>query len=224
VTSLDIDDGEVQGTGTINGTVNLNASAVLTPGTASTAGTFTTTALTLGFGTPTVNLNVGATSDRIDVAGLNGLTTNGAATLKISSLSGPLAVGTADLISHNGPIQGSGLAGFTLSGVGHAIASLQDTGSAVRLNVTQATQAMIWTGGTGIVWDNDPFNINWKFQSAGTATAFLDGDDVIFQDLAVPAFTDVFVASAVAPSRVIVNNTTANPFNVTGVGSQERLP
>jgi fibronectin-binding autotransporter adhesin len=218
ITALNLNAGELQGTGTINGTVNVAAGTTFTPATALTSGTFAASALSFAAGASTVNLNVGTTNDRIDVTGLNGLTASGTTTLRITPSNGPLAVGTTDLITYSGTIQGSGLAGFALTGVGHAAATLQDTGSAVRLNVTQATDPVIWTGGTNTTWDNTPTNINWKFQSSGSPTAFLDGDDVLFQDLAVPAPTTVNVASAVTPARLVVNNTTANSFTITGAG------
>jgi autotransporter-associated beta strand protein len=200
---------------TVAGPLTVNA-GTLQSGTFSQLGNFTASSLSLNAGT-TLKMKIGATADQINVTGLNGLAASGT-TLRITSLNGPLGVGTTDLINYSGAIQGGGLAGFTLVGAGHATATLQDTGTAVRLNVTQVTDPVIWTGATNTTWDNSVANVNWKFQTSGTGTGFLDGDDVVFQDLAVPAPTTVNVASVVTPSRLVVNNTTANSFTFTGAG------
>jgi autotransporter-associated beta strand protein len=207
--------GTLSGTGTVNALTTISGGAAFTPGTAGTAGTFTTNALTLAAGAM-LNLNVGTGNDLINVTGVNGLTTAASTALKIVSIGGPLSVGTTDLITHSGPIQGSGLGGFQLSGVGHATATLQDTGSVLRLNVTQATGTILWTGATNNTWDTTAANLNWRFQTGGAPTSYLDGDDVRFADLPVPAPTTVNIAAAVTPSRVTIDNTAANPYTFTG--------
>jgi autotransporter-associated beta strand protein len=150
------------------------------------------------------------------VTGINGLTTTASSILRVVSTGGPLSIGTTDLISHSGPIQGSGLGGFQLTGIGHATATLQDTGSVVRLNVTQATETIQWTGATNSTWNTITPNQNWKFQTGGAATSYLEGDDVRFADLAVPAATTVNISALVTPSRITIDNTAANPYTFTG--------
>ena len=208
--------GTLDGTGTVGAvTAGDGTGAVVTNGNGDT-GALTIDSLTFN-GAATVNVNTSGTG----AAGLivSGTLTTGAVNatgLVTVNAAPPLAwanSATYDLIRY-GSLGGQGLAGFTkgdVAGLGiRQTATLGNSGHAITLSIAGDTP--IWTGGQNGSWTTETVggNSNWKLQSAGTATDFLVGDAVIFDDSATGT-TDIKITNAnVSTASVVFNNSTKN--------------
>ena len=171
-------------------------------------GSFAAGNITFNGGT-TLAMKVGASGDSINI-GAGTFTNAGLTNLSLNQLGGLLANGTYNLINYSGTSPGT--AGFTLLPVGHATASLIDTGTAIALSVTGNDQ-VIWDGTNTTAWATGVTG-NWKLGSTLNATDYIESDDVIFQDS--PLNANVAIAANVSPSNVTFTNTTSTPFTVTG--------
>lgn len=72
---------------------------------------------------------------------------------------------------------------------------------------TRTAGPVKWTGSTSGVWNTSPLN-NWKATADGSATAFLNGDQVTFDDT-LSGNPTITLASPVVPSSVTFANATA---------------
>ena len=198
-------------------------------------GSLTVSSLTFsGSGAVSIS-NVGNYSSEaaIDVTGNNALTANGAATSVVIALSGtaPAGNGIAHLVHYTGAVQGTGYGAFTLSTSGstfgaRAVLALTST-DAGYIDLDYSVDHPVWTGLGNGVWSlaaQSPQN--WKLAIAGSATNFLAGDTVVFDDTATGAgtLTVSITAANVAPSAVTFNNNAKNyllkgPFGITGSAS-----
>ena len=200
------------GTGTITGAVGLEAGS-----TVDVVGGAGVTPLTLGtltFGLAGTDL----TDTRLNVflgakIATFGVTVNG--TNVISIVGAAPAVGLHDLITYSGTIGGAGFSGFKLGALPRGVvAHLQDSGTAIQLNVTAiTTEPSIWTGSATSAWDLSG-SLDWKGATTGTPQSYHDMDFVTFNDSAT-SFA-VNIATNVTPGAVAVNNTTTYTFG--GVG------
>ncbi len=177
-------------------------------GTSTLVGTANFRILTLNGGA--LKMKVGATGDLITTGILQ---TTAPTTVSLSQNGGILAPGSYPLITYSGT--SPGLASLTLLPIGHATATLQDTGTAIVLNVT-GNDRLIWDGTTSTSWATGTTG-NWKLQSSPTTAAdYIEGDEVIFND--GPTSSTVALTANVTPAAVTFNNTTATAYTVTGTG------
>lgn len=202
------------GTGTAVGAVSLETGCTI-----EVLGGANATPLTLG--PLTLGLAAGnQTTNRLNVylggkiAATSGLTVNGSCTIDV--VGAAPAVGVYDLVTYTGTIGGAGFAGFKLGALPYGVvAHLQDSGSAVQLNITAVTiEPGIWTGNAASVWDLSG-TLDWKGATSGNPQPYHDLDFVTFDDSAVSF--NVNVATNVTPGSVTVNNSTHN-YTFSGAG------
>ena len=91
---------------------------------------------------------------------------------------------------------------------------VNDGTSSLGLNVV--ADRPVWTGGDSATWTAAATgaNKNWKLQTALSATDYLQGDNVLFDDTAAGS-TSVNISGTVAPSAVTFNNS-IKTYNVSG--------
>ncbi len=172
-------------------------------------------------------LNLNAASDWAPGAPplltVNGnLTANGgfASTTINVSTSATLSLGTYNLISYGTntglPIQGTGFSAFTLAPVGSSrvIATLQNIGSMIQMNVT-GFDSPKWTGAVNSVWDINA-TANWQLIAQGTPTTYLQGDSVLFDDTATGT-TNITLSTVVTPAATTFNNNNLT-YTISGSG------
>ncbi len=132
----------------------------------------------------------------------------------INLIGGVPPVGVYDVITYSGGIGGSGFAGFKMGSVQPGVvAFLQDSGSAIQVNVTATGQPGVWVGNQLSQW-NLQGGLEWKGVVSGTPQAYLDLYPVFFDDTA--ASFAVNLTEDVTPAAVSVNNTTAYTLSGTG--------
>ncbi len=98
--------------------------------------------------------------------------------------------------------------------------------SSTLLVVGMVSLAFVWTGiGEDLTWVGDGINNPWDIGSSlmwtnasGTVLAFGDADNVTFDDTG-SASPDITLTTSVQPGSVTVNNSTANAYTFSGVGS-----
>ena len=198
------------GTLTLNGatfsaplTVNTGTLAI---GTFGAAGSATVNSLTFGGGT-TLRMKAGG-----DLLNVGTLVNNGTTTVSLNQLGGILPNGTFNLIHYTG--SSPGLAGFSLSPVGHSTSALVDTGSAIALQVT-GNDRVVWDGTNSNTWATGATG-NWKLATPLTPTDYIESDDVIFRD--GPTNSSVVLPANVSPSNVSFANSTATTYTLSGAG------
>jgi autotransporter-associated beta strand protein len=84
----------------------------------------------------------------------------------------------------------------------------------IDLNVT-STDYPEWTGALGASWNTT--SSNWKLASNGSATAYIEGDNVMFNDTATQNY-DINVSNIIIPTYTTVNNSSHN-YSFNGSGS-----
>ncbi|MEK0451981.1 MAG: hypothetical protein RL088_4249 [Verrucomicrobiota bacterium] len=192
---------------TLNGSFTVSTGTLRT-GTNSQVGSITANNVTFGNGT-TLAMKVGVNGDSINI-GTGTLTNAGTTNLVLNQLGGALANGTYNLINYTA--SSPGLAGFSLAPVGHATASLIDTGTAIALNVTGNDQ-VIWDGTNTGGWATGATG-NWKLGSTLAGTDYVEGDDVLFQD--GPANATANITADVSPANVEFTNSLSTPITIAG--------
>ena len=201
------------GNGSVNGPVTLSSGATLQLDGALTAPTLAITSLTLGAG------GADQTVSRFNVY-LGGKVTGGTLTVNgqntIDILGSAPAVGVYDLFTYAGSIAGAGFAGFKMGALPYGVvAHLQDSGSAVQLNVTAVTvEPGIWTGAASSVW-NLAGGLEWKGATSGNPQPYHDLDVVSFDDSATSF--NVNITENVTPTTLTVNNN-AQTYTFSGAG------
>jgi len=197
--------GTLSGTGSIAGTVTCDDGATLeTTGTLTLGGLTTNGGLTINAGTlstSTAAISTGA----IVTAGIPGIVS-----LNFAS-SGGLSSGTYHLISHTGgPLSTADFNSFFLSS-SPALTSRQSgvlTNNATSLDYVVAGDAPKWSGLDSNAWIEGSTGAagNWKLITNGTATDYVSGDTVLFDDSATNKNVDISTAD-VFPVSVTVTNT-----------------
>ena len=199
--------GTVDGTGTL-GTVNVadNALNVIANG---NGGTSTLTVGNLTFnGDATINAKFVSGSKPINVTGALATTpANGTVALNVAS-SG-FTNGLNNIIGF-GSFAGS-ISDFTLGSVTgtnsrQSVGALSMNGSNVALTINGDNPK--WTGAQSGAWTTNTIGgaSNWSLATAGTATDYLVGDEVLFDDTATGNTTVDISTANVAPASVIFNN------------------
>jgi fibronectin-binding autotransporter adhesin len=160
----------------------------------------------------TLRMKAGPAGDLITTGTL---TTAGTTTVNLSQPGGLIPNGTYPLIAYTGATPG--LAGFSLTPFGHAVATLVDTTigttTAIALKVG-GNDSLVWDGTNNGNWVGAEGN--WKLSSNSAATDYIESDVVIFNDS--PLTSDVVIASNVSPATVTFNNTTLTNYTLSGAG------
>ncbi len=201
------------------GSVSVADSATLGAKLSSTsASVVAATNLTFGTSGPsTFALDFNSLSNpSVAVVALSGtLTVNGTVNLSLAN-AGNLssATNSLQLISYNSR-SGTGAFNLTTTSAGHTAFALNDTATALYLNVTAATN--FWTGTTSNSWDigapgGGSGSHNWSLSDQ----VYLEGDIVAFDDSA--SQYNVNIASAVSPSSVTFSNSNAHAYTLSGAG------
>ncbi|MEO5714863.1 MAG: autotransporter-associated beta strand repeat-containing protein [Luteolibacter sp.] len=172
------------GTGTIAGNVSVSSSGILENG---NGGTNALTAAGLSFaGAATINAHFNVTTPPLAVTGaLSTTPASGQVTLNVASTV-PLANGTYNLISYGsfGGAASNFTANVTTGLNSRQSASMVLSGNNVALQVFGDTPK--WTGAFSNNWTTNaiPGAKNWKLAIGNTATDFISGDNVLFDDSA----------------------------------------
>jgi autotransporter-associated beta strand protein len=190
----------------LNVSTSANSAAI---GSSLTLGAQAGDAMTLNFSTQ------GAwsqTAPMLTVAGP--ITTAGMTSLNLSSFWNP-PVGLYPLIGYSGSIGGSGSSALSIGALptGRMVATLQKDPSHnwIDLDVTYADSPK-WTGAVSGNWNTT--DKNWALVVAGSATTYMNRDNVLFDDSAAGT-TVVNVDSPVTPNYVTFNNSVL-PYTLTG--------
>ncbi len=223
----------LSGANTFSGGLNLN-SGTLSASSASALGTGLVTlanATTLNAsGASALSLPGGLTVSSTASVGFNGtscpLTIGGTTTLSGAAGSVTLnlfgaapAVGTYPLITYSGSLGGTGFPAFALGALPNRVLAnlVNNTGSSsVDLNVT-GVDFPVWSGAQDSEWSTNTISgsKNWVLNSNNaTATDYLAGDTVLFNDFATGTTIDISNGN-VAPAAVTFDNSTKN-FTLTG--------
>ena len=180
---------------------------------------FTTTALTLGAGGDvTMDFDLGnfagnSTNPLVVVSGAGSFAVNGPTTVNIADTL-PV-VGTVPLVSYTGGLGGTG--SFTLGTLPDGvIATLQDSGSLLYLDITRANDPY-WTGTSSSAWNTT--DANWKNQYGDAATTYADPDPALFDDRVAAGPTNITLNTTVTPggTGVTFANSAVN-YTLTGTG------
>ena len=210
--------GTVDGTGTL-GTVNVadNTAAILANGNGGT-GALTLGALNLA-GDSTLSLRHVTGTRPLNVTG--SLTTNPASgVVTINVASSGWTVGTHNLVGFGG-FSGalSDFALGTVSGLNsrQSVGALALTSSNITLQINGDSPR--WTGAQSSAWTTDTIGgaRNWRLVTAGTATEYLAGDEVLFDDTATGSTTVDIATANVSPATTTFNNSTKN-YTITSSG------
>jgi autotransporter-associated beta strand protein len=174
----------------------------------------------LSFGTSgtsnfAVNFN-SLSNPSVPVVAVSGaLTLNGTVNVSLAN-TGNLgnASNSLELMSYNSQA-GTGAFNLITTSVGHTTFGLNDTATALYLNVSAATN--IWTGVSSNIWDigtpgGGSGSHNWSLSDQ----VYLDGDIVTFDDTA--SQFNVNIASTVSPSGVTFSNSSAHTYTISGAG------
>ena len=185
---------------TFNGALSVSAGA-LTVGTLGAS----TTALSLGG----VTINSGGL-----LAG-GSVTASGTNTINYLPVGAAPAVGNHPVISYTGTAPST--TSFAVGTVGPrmTVAGIVDTGTAIALNVT-ANDSVTWTGSSSAALDINTTQ-NWQTTLGLTATGYLEGDHVKFDDTGLNP--NITLGVAVNPARLEFSHTTPNIYSISGAGS-----
>ena len=223
--------------GSGGGPLAVNAGAVLSlTGLTSASSSIQASTLTLGTSgtgaTVTLALNNATTSGNavFNVVGSGGLTLNGTTTINFSNLQAQ-QVGEIPLIAYSGAQVSSGLAVGTVLPTPHTVASIDysnyNSGAStglIQLNVT-AGGSITWTGSISANWDvgssvGSGGTNNWTWNGPATATNFVNGDYVIFDNSASgTGAVGVSLAVTASPQSVVFNNGVSRAYTISGAGS-----
>lgn len=183
----------------------LQTGRVLAPGTLSAG------SLSFGSGATALRMKIGTGGDLITAGAFT--TGGGTTTVNVSQFGGMLAASATPYPLINYTTNATGLTGLTLGALpGHLIGTLNDSGSSIGLLVT-GNDRVVWDGTASTAWTT-AINGNWKLQTGLTATDYIEGDDVVFQDSPVNSTVDI--AAGLNPSGVTFTNTVTTTYTVTG--------
>ena len=211
--------GALSGTGTANNSVVVASGAHLAPGdnVGSThfAGTLTLGGLTLSSSANLdMNLSLSSPADFVAVNGQ--LDIESGATLNFQAVSGTLGAGSYPLMSYLSLGNNLDLS-INLADVPAGLTpTISDSNDTLYLDLTSSvvtpTGPFTWTGTNGSAWDINT-TVNWS--SSGTASTYVDGYAVTFDDTAVTGL--VSIAGTVQPTSITVSNSSlAYVFSGTG--------
>ncbi len=208
------------------GSVTVASSAGLRVGAAgANSTTLTATTLTLGAGgSSSLTLDFNSLDTTAPLVSTGVFAANGTVNVTLQN-GGVLSSGTHKLIAYSSLAGGGTFSGSPFTLGPRSTGTLVNNGtSELDLNVT--ADRPIWTGadnGNWIAAATTP-NKNWKLQNAATATDYLEGDNVLFDDSAPGSTTISISAANVSPAATTFNNssksyTVSGGFGISGAGS-----
>ncbi len=197
--------GTLSGTGSV-GNVTLNTGGAIRPGATNldpSTGTLTMSSLSVTGGD--IRLNVGASSDLINVTGTANFT---AASTLTPTFSAPPVVGSVTLINATGGLTVGVAPTLTATpATTRSTFALTPTSNALSLTIGGASaKSLTWTGATSGAWD---LNTTANFNSGG-AEKFFNLDAVTFGD--GPTNRAITLAAGLAPTTVTVSNSAGNDY------------
>jgi autotransporter-associated beta strand protein len=150
--------------------------------------------------------NLTGASDLIDVMGDLTFVNS---TISIDPLS--IIGGTYRLFNYTGTKTGSPT---ILNTTRYTLTPDETTPGQINLDVSGSAGAVRWNSTSSGVWDL--MTLNWANPSTGTPDRFFQGDWAIFDDTG-PFQTNITLAGAVFPERILVDSSTRN-YSITGAG------
>ncbi len=227
-----VTNGTLEGNGTVNSAIVTNGTGGIISNGVSGNGTLTVGNLTFN-GAGTINLLLNSTSPVLNTTNLttsggSGVST-GKITVNVSNTTLPWTSGTYQLISYT-TLGGVGFNDFVKGNItglgGRQSANLTNAGGVIDLVV--AGDNPKWTGALNGSWTTATLASpkNWTLISGGTATDYIQGDVVLFDDSATGT-TDVNISDAtVSPTSTTFNNngraytvSSTGGFGIGGSGS-----
>lgn len=216
--AITLTQGTLDGTGTV-GAVTLGTGGAILANGNGTSSVLTTGALSFG-GAATINLRSGA-GISIAAGALTTSGTDGAIVVNINRTA-VWSNGVNDLISFislTSPdindFQGGAITGTTL-GPRQTLGALTFNGNNLAIQVDGTS--VYWTGASSNQWTTAAAQ-NWKTTSDNTATSFLTGDDVVFNDTPGTSQTVSIDDANVSTSTMTFNNSAAVNYTIASAGS-----
>ena len=204
----------IPGAGTWN---NVEVAAGATLGVLSEGGGQTGSVANVNFATSNLLVDCNSLANpSAPLLSIDALALNGNVAVSLANL-GLLTNGSFPLIHYSSK---TGTGSFTQASIisgPRSSAAIADTGSDLVLTVS--TDHPKWTGLTSGTWSTASLGSpkNWKLNTAGSATDYLDGDAVLFDDTAAGARTINIAAANVLPASTIFT-TTGNTYKLTSSG------
>jgi fibronectin-binding autotransporter adhesin len=224
--AITVTNGGVDGAGSVGSTTVASGASNFIANGNGTTGALTLSSLSFsGLGAVNANIIGGVnTSAPIIVTGNLGTPFSSAGAVAFNGTTANALVNgtTYNLISY-GTFSGT-LADFakgaSFMGLSARQVTFLDTGSAIAFKYSSTADTVTWTGLDDNTWNAGltGVNKNWKLTTAGTATDFLSGDDVVFTDAGANT-NPINVAGTVTISSALFTNSAAKPYSFTGVGS-----
>ncbi len=202
------------------GSVTVADSAVLrvqSAGVAST--TLTTTGLTLGTSGPTsLTFDFNSQDSTVPMISTGVFTANGTVNLTFQN-GALLTTGMHKLIGYTSFAGGGTFPGGPFALGPRGSGTLVNGPDGLYLNVTGGDRPL-WTGLDNGNWQTAATgsNKNWKLQTAATATDYLEGDNVLFDDTAAGSTAIAINSSHVSPAAMTFTNSSKN-YTVTSSGA-----
>lgn len=195
--------------GASNSVVSVNSGGTLAAGPVASAGLITLKALNLTAGSATT-FRVGTTSDQIAVADADGLVVAGSHTISPVYTGGMNPGDSAAIFSYSGTL--SGFANLSL--VPGTRFQLVDNSFASTVDLQYTGGAITWKGNVTGDWDINT-TANWVLDADNSATNFLQGDTVTFDDTATTG--SVTLGAAASPLGISFENETL-AYTLSGAG------
>ncbi|MGC4017457.1 MAG: autotransporter-associated beta strand repeat-containing protein [Luteolibacter sp.] len=193
--------------------VTVKSGAAIGAGDISTAGTGTVKSLTLEAG----SLSTLRATDQLVISDAGGLHIGGTHILTPVATVGLTPGTTTTVIDYNGTLDGSP-SNLQLA-PGSRFQLIHDAAD-TSFKLQYVGGAIIWNGTAGSAWDLDT-TTNWTLASDSSATHFLQGDQVTFNDTA--ATGNVVLSGTLQPTSVTFDNSslpyTLSGTAITGAGS-----
>lgn len=212
--------GKLDGTGTVGATTVANdGSSGIANGNGGT-GALTLSSLAFG-GFANLDVRASATPGVVVTGNLSTIPANGLVTVNATSTTGAWTNGLTNLVSF-GSLTG-GLAGFSMGSLNTPLNARQFNnglvlnGNNIALSITGDNPK--WTGLVSGEWSTNTIAgaKNWRLVSGGTATDYIEGDAVVFDDSATGTGT-IDIPTSASPTSTLFNNTTKN-YTIGSTGS-----
>ena len=200
----------LSGNGTVAAPLTVGNGGILTAGYLG-SGTLTVNGLTFGTAstdTSSVNATIGANPALINVAGdVNAISGVHKVTINVG-VNGAAGIGEYPLIDYSGSLTGTGSGAFVLGSLPpRTIAHLDFSNAGVIDYDVTSIDHPVWTGSASSTWSTAAIANpkNWKLAISGSATDFITGDSVVFDDTAHTGAVQISAAN-VQPANVTFNN------------------
>ena len=192
-----------------NSAVTVQSGATLGAGDLATRGTGTVKSLTFASGAKSTFRASLTTPDQIVVSAANGLTISGPTVITPVAVAGLLPGDTITILDYNGTLNGSP-SDLQLAAGSRFQLIHNTTDTSFQLQYTGGS--VVWKGNVSTAWDLDT-TTNWVLASDSSATHFLQGDQVLFDDTA--ATGTVVLSGTLQPVSVTFNNSSL-AYTLTG--------